>query len=459
MAAIPVTVSLQSIYAGLGFALGFGWLWFPALQARWLPETLWGSSLCGSGALFLALLFSGFTAFAFWGRRIAARTAGFTRLNWGHAAHGASLLLVATALLPIWSGSGFASYMPAVLLAMPGVFQGIYWGGALLALPCGESVAAFLIAALAQAGLSFLYQSTPASLCRALMVISLAAAWVAAHQLGRLARNRAEESRRPRGRPPKAQGPAPAARAWGGILPDVALGAAFAVLIAGEAALPPSPAEPLWVNALLTACGAAAGFVLCRLGSPQRLLGPPLALAGLALVFFPDAEWSRMAVIFAQGMLCLPALAMLTQANPPCEGILAQRAARYLGIVLALSFSANAMLAALLAPRMPGAAALPAGILALLLAATVLVPFSRSRNAGVAEPAPKKNEAHLTPRESDILICLKKSMDDAQISAHLGIKETTVRHHIANMFRKTGYRTRAKLAAFEWTAPSRPGEE
>ena len=60
----------RAVYAGLGFALGFGWLWFPALQARWLPEVLWGTPVHGGGGLFLAVLFAGFAVCGFFAGRL-----------------------------------------------------------------------------------------------------------------------------------------------------------------------------------------------------------------------------------------------------------------------------------------------------------------------------------------------------------------------------------------------------
>ena len=53
MSAQPPAFTLarrEAVLTGLGFALGFGWLWFPALQGFWLPEFLWGGLFDGGGA-------------------------------------------------------------------------------------------------------------------------------------------------------------------------------------------------------------------------------------------------------------------------------------------------------------------------------------------------------------------------------------------------------------------------
>ena len=443
MAALLDRIPLQAAHVGLGFALGFGWLWFPGLQARWLPEVLWGTPVRGGGGLFLAVLLAGLLAFDLWGDRLTARGSRFSRAHPGHTAHGASLALLALAVLPAWTGAG--PYPPVLFLAVLALCQGLYWGGALLALPPGESGPAFLTAALAQAGLCLLYQSAPENAGRLLMLLSVAGAWVTLGSLARLMRRRAEESRRPRGRPPKNQeaaGPAPDS-----LLP-VTAGAAFVVLAAAGTLLPPAASMPL--AGIASACGAAAGFLLCRLCSSLRLLSPAPALVGLVLAFFPGAAWSWMAAPFAEGLFCLPALVLITRSLPAGTALPAQRAARCLGIVLVLAFVAG--MPAIFMPQALQSAVLPFGIVALLLAAALCLLPPRPGLDAAAAAAAVPEQAHagsgLTRREADILRCLAQGMSDGRIADHLAIKETTVRYHLANMFRKTGYRTRAKLVAY-----------
>ena len=450
MVAFPV--SLHSACVGLGFALGFGWLWFLALQARWLPETLWGTPLYGGGGLSLAFLFLGFMAFSFWGDRIATSREKYNRLHPCHIVHGASLVLLAAAVLPAWSVTGFVPYVPVVFIAALGLCQGIYWGGALLALPPKESVAAFLISALAQAGLSLLYQAVPGRWIPSLMICSVAAAWVAAHQRARLALNQTCEPRRSRGRPSKVQQIVSAGSAQGYSFPYLVLGAAFAVLIVGEALLQPSPATALSFFAFLTVCGATAGFLFCRHLSPYHLLGLPLALVGLTLVFFPGARWNWMVYPLAEGIFYFPALLLLTQSPLVRPAVPAQRAACCLGSLLALSFFVSVLSRTLYAPQVSHIVTTVSGVFALLLALVIPLYCNRSRapeaSTSAMSPLREKHESCLTRRELDILGCLKKNMTDTQIAEYLGIKEATVRYHLANMFRKTGYKTRAKLITF-----------
>lgn len=53
----------------------------------------------------------------------------------------------------------------------------------------------------------------------------------------------------------------------------------------------------------------------------------------------------------------------------------------------------------------------------------------------------------LTPREKDILTCLAKGMNNAQIAHHMGISEVTVRMHTTNARKRMGATTRAQAIA------------
>jgi Response regulator containing a CheY-like receiver domain and an HTH DNA-binding domain len=450
MAAFPP----HPLYIGLGFALGFGWLWFPALQALWLPVVVWGSPLYGGGGLTLALLFAGFAACGLSGRHTAAFKAGLSHLHPVHGPHGASLALVALSVLPTWPETGLAPYIPVFFMAGLGLCQGLYWVGALLALPARQAAAAFFVAALAQAGLALGQLTIPEDWNRVFMVLSVAAAWWVARQFALLPPHRVEEARRPRGRPVKARVPVSAGQ--GQPLSLAVPGITFALLVAAEAVVPPSFSVSHSQIALLTASGAAAGFLLCFLPVPQGLLGLPLALAGLVVVFFPEAQWRWMAPPFAEGLFLPLALLLLCRRQSACAP--AQYAARCLGTVLVLSFVADILPEIFVALRLSRSAGLFIGVSALLLA---MVPFfSFSSDLGLlmagAVPEWREQEAGLTPRELEILQCLNAGMNDGTIAAHLSIKETTVRFHLANLFRKTGHDTRAKLAAMGLKKPPRP---
>gem|GEM_PF-2267385 len=449
----PALPRFRAVYAGLGFGLGFGWLWFPALQEYWIPEVLWGSPFQGGGFFFLAALFTGFMLYGLLAGRFPKSWFRFTPP--GDAVHGAGLILLATALLPAWPASGPAAYPPALCLAGLALVQGLYWGGTLLALPARESGAAFLAAALAQLGLSLLDQIAAGNWRRAIMLLSLAAAWIAARRLVLLTR-KLMETPRPRGRPAKEQNPAPARPAdftsLRGLYGKKGAGA-FALLLAGAALLPPPASAPLPGIALLSACGALAGFLICRFSPSTRLLSPAPALLGLVLVFFPGLGWSWMAAPFAEGLFCLPALTLIPRsdspANPASPALPARRAALLLAGALALSFPAYAL-------PVSGTSALVIGLASLLLAGTLaLSPLRPPDPAGdkaikdisATGPEPKEHGSSLTRRELEILDCLEQGMRDAQIAARLGIREATARYHLANMFKKTGCRTRARLAS------------
>lgn len=113
----------SAVLTGLGFASGFGWLWFPALQDWWLPLFLWGTPWSGGGvSLFYLLLAAGFWGCGLYGRYFGKtendKTVAFcnngsdgtfplerpaadfrlTRLL--HWVHGLSLALMALAMTP-----------------------------------------------------------------------------------------------------------------------------------------------------------------------------------------------------------------------------------------------------------------------------------------------------------------------------------------------------------------------
>ena len=46
--------------------------------------------------------------------------------------------------------------------------------------------------------------------------------------------------------------------------------------------------------------------------------------------------------------------------------------------------------------------------------------------------------ADLTPRERNVLECIARGLDNAEIAASLGLSEKTVRNHITRVFDKIG---------------------
>jgi DNA-binding CsgD family transcriptional regulator len=65
--------------------------------------------------------------------------------------------------------------------------------------------------------------------------------------------------------------------------------------------------------------------------------------------------------------------------------------------------------------------------------------------------------AGLTAREGEILERIAQGLDNAQIAAHLGLSEKTVRNHITHIFDKLGVQTRAQ--AIVLARDGRPGPQ
>ena len=52
---------------------------------------------------------------------------------------------------------------------------------------------------------------------------------------------------------------------------------------------------------------------------------------------------------------------------------------------------------------------------------------------------------HITEREFDVIKLIRKGMTNKEIGYELGISVNTVNNHIANIFQKTGFRSRIYL--------------
>jgi DNA-binding NarL/FixJ family response regulator len=50
----------------------------------------------------------------------------------------------------------------------------------------------------------------------------------------------------------------------------------------------------------------------------------------------------------------------------------------------------------------------------------------------------------LTPRETELVEFIARGLDNAQIAAHVGLSEKTVRNHISSIFTKLGVENRAQ---------------
>ena len=484
------------LHSGTGFALGFGWLWFAALQGLWLPRFLWGSVWSGGGTTFFcAALTAGALAVGLGTGLLRGRTAEPERdfrLARPHAVHAASLILAALGLFVPWPEHGWGLFLPPVFLALAALLQGLFWLAALLCLPGRNAAAALAVGAITAAVLAALGALTasfaPQGTLSLLLCLSLAAASRQAVLLGRILRMPPPEARRPRGRPKLTgenetetlENSRENTRPWAG--GPLFAGPVFFLLGLGKAGLAVvSVSPPAWGTALLTAFGAALAAYLAEYPaatparddsaapphaprheagvngfrlSPRVLLCAAFSLQGAFLLlipaFFPIPLW------FCEGLICAALFVSLAQ-TPPSKAL--SRA----GVVLALALLAGNLgegAATLLAAyftgetpaRLAGTAAL-AGALALACWEWrgIAARKEQARQAAPeeTEPAPELESplTQLTERERDIAELVRQGLSNKEIANKLAVQEATVRFHLRNIYQKTGLTERGQLAS------------
>ncbi|SBW10611.1 membrane hypothetical protein [uncultured delta proteobacterium] len=533
----PTSSSLarrEAALTGVGFALGFGWLWFPALQGFWLPEFLWGGVFDGGGtSFFCVLLPAGFFSVGLWGGGIRfLRGIRLFRFFAGnnapadssgnngtgdlrasrlfHWVHAAAFALMAVSLLPPAPTSGVGLYLPVIAMALAALLQGLFWGGAMLALPSRLAAASFVVAASAAAVFSGLVSLLPSGSGHGRTIVLLLAvlmAWAAAYALARVLRLPRPEPKRPRGRPAKNAEPeteeAPEAggrHAATGRLALYAAGAAI-MLSALEAGLAERIFSPSaffvfpWAAGLLTALGAVMGFILCGNGVSAdngaqdvslasvpagpgrlfmgRLLAVPLFSAlqpttaiclalGLCSIALALPEPFASPFVFAllstaEGFISVAAVIVLAQLpqSPPLR-----RAALALGVAFVLSNlgSAAAGILALFSTSLDILTI--SRIAAGLIAAVALLLFAayrrqtRVKESPDAEPVqeiaptePETTATIFTARERELLSLIRQGLNNREIAETLHVQEVTVRFHLRNLYQKTGLSEREELAA------------
>jgi DNA-binding NarL/FixJ family response regulator len=67
-------------------------------------------------------------------------------------------------------------------------------------------------------------------------------------------------------------------------------------------------------------------------------------------------------------------------------------------------------------------------------------------NSSAVQPIPKRR--HITAREMEIINTIAEGYTNKEIATHLSISEQTVKHHLANIFSKTGTSNRVELIHF-----------
>lgn len=489
-----------ALHSGAGFALGFGWLWFAALQGLWLPRFLWGTIWSGGGAtLFCAVLMAGALATGLGTGLLLNRNPEAERdfrLTRPHAAHIASLTLGALGLFVPWPEHGWGLFIPSTCLALAALLQGLFWLAALLCLPGRGAAVALSASALMAAVLAVLGEGAarfaPQGTLSLLLCLALAAAWLQAALLARVLRMPPPEAKRPRGRPrltgesetETPENSRESAPAWAGIL--LLTASAFFLLGLGKAGLvKASLAPPAWSTALVTAFGAAlAAYLLaypatpsgrdvsatpfhappCKAGvngfrlSPTALLCAAFFLQGvfllLAPVFFSIPFW------LCEGLICAALFVSLAQ-TPPAKAL--SRAGAVLAVAL-LAGNLGEGAATLLEVYFTGETPARLAGTTVLAAALALACrewrgiAARKEQARQAAPAeaepvlePESSQAQLTERERDIVELVRQGLSNKEIATELAVQEATVRFHLRNIYQKTGLSDREQLAALRDT--------
>lgn len=500
----------ETVLAGLGFAVGFGWLWFPALQGIWLPGFLWGGPWSGGGtSAFCALLLAGFAAIALWPSRSLkeenaengeTESRNLLSRNIVRRVQAASLLLALLSLLVPLPGRGFFHYLSALGMALVGILQGLFWGSLLLRLPpSGRNAGAgwaFALASALAALFSALLAFVPPHLLPFSLCISLGAAWYCAEKtVGLWDASSQAEPKRGRGRPrlveESGKGVAPEQAVSPDMVPAL-WAAAFLFFFLGmeDGVAAGANSRAPWIAGTLSACGAILAAALCACArerqerlrversalrlfiraalSPLVPLCAVLALLGIGRLAL-SASFSLPAALL-EGMACVFTLKVLG-GLPQTERSTDRKRRTALALLLALLLgnlgASAAQWLALWLGGMENAPSIirPAGALALILAfilsALPLARRVRPRNlfssrgipqqaaARALEPESPAAPDFFTARELEILTLIREGRNNKDIANRLFVQEATVRFHLRNIYQKTGLTEREQLAGLD----------
>lgn len=429
--------------AGLGLALGCGWLCFDSLQRLVLPAFLWGTPLWGGGGAFTATLAAGFALWAWKADGLAARYGTWRT----HAVQGASLVLALGAVAACQAAPATAAeYLAPLCLGLCGALQCAQWCGLLLALPQDTAWVALVAAAAASALLAWGCAAVPPDwlpwlFCGAVAQAWLPAAWCAA---------RIAAPRRGRGRPPKP-------KEKDGLLPRLPLSlTGLAYLLCCFASPLTGKELPLGASCL----GFIAGVIVCRLiGGWERnaWLVPGCCLACCCGILLPDIGGAAPAVAegcYTAALLSLPGKRGKSSTLPIgqtlCCAALAGNLAAQLGLLGARSEGA---------PHILLMAAACAALGAAVCAVQILLPLwrgRRSRAHAVTEADPVL--ALLTAQEKLVFGLLGEGCGNRDIAERLNISEPTVRFHLRAIYKKTGQDGRPELEALARRHAATSGE-
>ena len=488
---------------GIGFALGFGWLWFGALQRFWLPAFLWGNFFHGNASLFFALLAVGFTlalcALYIFHKKETQAPKGlvveqiekpplgdFRSGKTPHIVHALSLSCICFGLF-LSNATSLTDALSASCMAVAGIFLGLYWTATLMRLPKREGLAAFTVACLTASMLAFVYSRVPGAPPLWMLLATCFATWFVALVLSKflahmqaqaeLSRKVALEQKRPRGRPlqrmEKANSPSAPGAAFS--LSNVtATLFAFFFFGLGRAGLLPGAKTVVncasiapWLSLFLTACGAL--IVLCLLIRRERIgatpvsfvtvIGVAIGVQGGTLLLLPNI-FSVFRPMF-EGIVCIAVFALLVpvggnvRLSPLSRQRLTWLHAAFTVLAALLSTNAGIVVVDLLhrlcrsdlncaehIANWVGAASLTAALIMLIAPCLRRTPEMRVP----AEAAPEEIFVGLTPRAYEVAMLVAEGHSNKEIGKCLNISEQTVRFHLKNVYKQTGLSDREALS-------------
>ena len=474
----------ETVWAGLGFGLGFGWLWFSGLHAYWLPLFLWGApDSVGGTTLFLGVLLAGYVLawslpqlFKVWRPPFLAFESAddgpCLTYNSTNCLHGAAVMLLVGVLVWGRHDSLVASCLPPLCAALAACLLGLFWMAALLRLRPGQAAMAFCLACGVALCQSVACEWLPFRYGALLLFGAMGGAWGVALLLTRDAQRAwtaQKNKKRPRGRPSKTVTVVPSVHAW----PLLALPAFILLVLSfgeSQAIVHGSVAVrlPGWLINALTGSGALAamGVHLVRAHAHDELDDENAAdtrglaalwlkmltlIGGIGLTLLLVPAWILVAVPLLEGALCV--LALLLLAKMPAENVRAKAGvalsvalcAGYAGLLLHLMLD-RAM--AWLAPSLCNELFITRVIGLGLLAAWAVLHW-RYRNvplqAGWGRQTPEDCKALLTPREKEVIAQVCAGQSNQNIAEALKISEAGVRFHLKNIYKKTGLKNRDEL--------------
>lgn len=452
---------------GCGFALAFGWLWFPALRDVLLLGLIADGTIFHPSAFSLALG-AGCFFYGLLCRRLENSGARHRLLN-VILAHGVPPLLLGLLLLTRGMGLSFA-ILDATLVGLAGALPGVWWTTRLLASGPGKAVASLAWATFISLALSLPFSriQTGSTVAVCILSASFALAYLTALFLLRGGNECCEEDDARPNTTAFSQAPYRIGSFQGmyavllcGIVPIFFCIGSLSVLVHGTDEVMPAIAQ-------LCAVIVATLILDCPV---ERMLGiSACVLAVMAFCLSLSPELAPLLYPVGTGLLEAAGVALcaaILRREAFGQSVTAFVAGLFLTVTLAAvnggelvgwelaSFSSKAwpFLPGLMAALLLGAAAYQGRK---PMAGTKAAQDGMEQELSLTHPdfdrigqtaATDSPSIHkqLTKREQDIATLLVNGYETKDAAKSLGMTEGTLRWHIKNLHKKTGAATRTEL--------------